>query len=128
MVKCVVCQQPVPAGTVPVYKYGQTYCASCSAKVERISSDLLDRREYAGGLPFTAANLSFPDILGLISFILAMVGLVTGGFLCIVAFIMSFFAIGKERWHFGAFVFYAGFSLLFTVAVLAMIMALHAWA
>ncbi len=126
MVKCVVCQQPVPAGTVPVYKYGQTYCPSCSAKVERISSDLLDRRNNAGSMPSVAVNLSFPDILGFTSFILAMVGLVTGGLLCIVAFIMSLFAIDKERWPFGAIVFYAGFFLLFALAVLAIVLALHA--
>ena len=121
MVKCVLCDKPIPSGVSPVYKYGEPYCPKCSARIESIAergpwrAEVVSEKNADGSI-----SPSFPDLLGLVSFVLAVTGLLTGGLLCLIAFVMSFFAVGKERWHFGMIVLVTGVVILLSVAVLAL--------
>ena len=121
MVKCILCDQPILGGVSPAFKYGEPYCPKCSARIESIAGRGLRHADAAPGKNADRTiSPSFADVLGLTSFLVALIGLVTGGALCLIAFVMSFFAVGKERWHFGMIVLVTGVVILLAVAVLAL--------
>jgi hypothetical protein len=121
MVKCILCDQPILSGVSPAFKYGEPYCPKCSVRIESILARGPWRADVAPGKNANQSiSPSFADVLGLISFVMALIGLVTGGVLCLIAFVMSFFAVGKERWHFGLIVLVTGVVILLAVAVLAL--------
>ncbi len=123
MVQCFLCEQEIPQSVPPIYKYGRAYCTHCAAKFERISHDLVS----APG-PALMGNLQFADIMGIGAFCAAILGVaLVNPLLWLIAFIMSFIAIGKERWPFGAIIFYTGMSILCAIAVVALIAIAYAF-
>ncbi len=128
MITCHLCGQTIAEKDRLIYKFGRPYCAQCSATFDRVAAEIRAQPNgaAAAGPRPTAGGLGFHDILGIIAFCMALIGLVTGGFLCIVGFILSLFAIGRERYSFGAWVFIPVVCLIIGVAAIALIWMLFA--
>ncbi len=128
MITCHLCSQTITEKDRLFYKFGRPYCAKCSATFERVAAEIRAQPNgaAAAGPRWTAYGLGFHDILGIIAFCMALIGLVTGGFLCIVGFILSLFAIGRERYSFGSWVFFPAICLIMAAAAGALIWMLFA--